>query len=249
MLDWSPNWSGFAMQYTKATTVLAHLRELLRTSGMDVGDRLPSERVLAGHFSCSRETLRRAILVLEQENEIWRHVGQGTFYGPRPDAAPLRESLSVQATSVHELVRARYLIEPAVAAEAARRATLPDFARLNECVSAGRAGPDRFKCQKADDTFHRTIAAVAGNPILYSILTFLSDARRRSTWQTQWDRTYRHIGIKEFKEQHSDQHQRIVNAIESHDDQAAETEMRVHLETITVALRLAPGSPQFPNSG
>lgn len=233
------------MRYTKASDVLGLLREFMRTSGMAVGDKLPSERVLAQKFSCSRETLRRAILVLEKENEIWRHVGQGTFYGPRPDSAPLRESLLVQATSVQELVQARYLIEPTVAAEAARRATTSDITSLNECISAGRAGPDRFKCQQADDKFHRTIAKVARNPILYSILTFLSEARRRSTWQTQWDRTYRHIGIEEFKGQHSDQHQRIVDAIENHDPKTAETEMRVHLEAIIEALQLAPGSPRF----
>lgn len=237
------------MQYTKAATALARLRQFVRTGELAVGDRLPPERILAQRFSCSRETVRRAILVLEQENEIWRHVGQGTFYGPRPATAPLRESLTVQATSVQELVQARYLIEPVVAAEAARRATTLDIAKLNECIAVGRDGPDRFECQKADDTFHQTIATVARNPILSSILTFLSEARRRSSWQSQWDRTYRHIGIKEFKRQHSDQHQRIVDAIEHHDPKVAEAEMRNHLGAIIEALQLAPGSPQFSNSG
>ncbi|MEP0518890.1 MAG: FCD domain-containing protein [Hyphomicrobiales bacterium] len=151
----------------------------------------------------------------------------------------------VQATSVHELVQARYLIEPVVAAEAARRATAKDITKLNECVAAGRAGHDRFKCQQADDIFHQTIAEVAKNPILQSILTFLSEARRRSTWQTQWDRTYRHIGIKEFKGQHSDQHQSIVAAIEMKKPQAAEAAMRAHLDAIIKALQLAPGSPKL----
>lgn len=131
----------------------------------------------------------------------------------------------------------------------ARRATAPDIAKLNACIAVGRDGPDRFECQKADDIFHLTIAAVARNPILSSILTFLSEARRRSSWQSQWDRTYRHIGIKEFKGQHSDQHQRIVDAIERHDPKVAEDEMRIHLEAIIEALQLAPGSPQFSNSG
>lgn len=233
------------MQYTKTTAVLTRLRKLLSTSRLAVGDKLPPERILAQRFSCSRETLRQALHVLEQENEVWRHVGQGTFYGPRPDTVPLRESLLVQATSVQELVRARYLIEPAVAAEAARRATAVDISKLNEYVTFGRRGPDRFECQKADDAFHRAIAKAAGNPILYSILTFLSEARRRSTWQTQWDRTYRHIGIEEFKGQHSDQHQRIVDAIANRDPRKAELEMHAHLEAIIEALQRAPGSPQL----
>jgi len=185
--------------------------------------------------------------VLEKENEVWRHVGQGTFYGPRPATAPLRENFLVQATSVQELVQARYLIEPVVAAEAARRATELDVVKLNDCVAFGRDRPDRFECQKADNSFHQTIATVARNPILSSTLTFLSDARRRSSWQSQWDRTYRHIGINEFKGLHSDQHQCIVDAIERNDPEAAEAEMRAHLEAITDALQLAPGSPQFAN--
>jgi len=229
----------------KASTSLAALRTFIQSSDLAVGDKLPPERELARRLSCSRETLRQALSVLEGENELWRHVGQGTFCGPRPAAAPLKETLLVQATSIQELVQARFLIEPVVAAEAARNSTTADIEKLNACVADGRAGVARFECQQADDVFHRTIAEVAKNPILFSILTFLSDARRRSIWQTQWDRTYRHIGIKEFTGQHSDQHQRIVVAIEKKDPAAAEAEMRAHLETIIKALQLAPGSPQI----
>lgn len=229
----------------KASTALVQLRKLLDGDGLAVGARLPPERDLAQRLSCSRETLRQALSVLERENEIWRHVGQGTFRGPRPATAPFRENMVVQVTSVEEFVTARYLIEPVVAAEAARHATSSDVERLSSCVSVGRAGRDRFECQQADDVFHRTIARVAKNPILLSVLTFLSEARRRSAWQTQWDRTYRHLGIDEFTRQHSDEHQRIVDAIESNDPRSAEAAMRAHLDTIILALQSPPGSPRF----
>lgn len=229
----------------KSKTVLAALRDLLATDALAIGEKLPSERELAGRFSCSRETLRGALSTLERERVVWRHVGQGTFKGPRPGTAPLRDNLVVEAASVQELVQARILIEPVVAAEAAKRATAAHIEKLNDCVAKGRAAPDRLACQRADDVFHRTIAEAAMNPILSSFLTFLSDARRRSTWQAQWDRTYRHIGMEEFTGQHSDQHQRIVDAIKARSSRAAETEMRAHLVTIRRALQLAPGSPKF----
>ncbi|KZM47918.1 FCD domain-containing protein [Labrenzia sp. OB1] len=235
------------MKHRKTSHALAELRNLLDGYAPEMGDRLPPERELARRLTCSRETLRNALSILEDENEVWRHVGQGTFRGPRPGAAPLRENLLVQATSVEEFVNARYLIEPVIAAEAARRASPSDIMRLNSCVAAGRNGRDRFECQKADDVFHRTIAEVAKNPILFSFLTFLSDARRRSAWQSQWDRTYRHLGIEEFTGQHSNQHQRIVASIEAGNDSAAETAMREHLTTIILALQTAPGSPKFSN--
>lgn len=229
----------------KASSALAELRNILDSDRVAIGAKLPSERALAMRLSCSRETLRQALSVLEEENEIWRHVGQGTFRGPRPAAAPLRENMTIHATPVEEFVTARHLIEPVVAAEAARRASASDVERLKICVAAGRDSRDGFECQLADDSFHRAIAGVAKNPVLLSILTFLSDARRRSAWQTQWHRTYRHLGIDEFTMHHSDQHQGVVDAIEANDPPSAETAMRVHLDTIIEALQSPPGSPQF----
>ena len=32
----------------------------------------------------TRAELRKALAVLEAENQIWRHVGKGTFIGSRP---------------------------------------------------------------------------------------------------------------------------------------------------------------------
>ncbi|MEM7523236.1 MAG: FCD domain-containing protein [Pseudomonadota bacterium] len=225
--------------------MLLGLRRLLGADEIAIGEKLPPERMLAQRLSCSRETLRRALSILETENEVWRHVGQGTFRGPRPGAAPLRENLLIHATSVEEFLNARYLLEPVVAAEAARRATAADVERLTACVEAGRVGGDRFECQKADDVFHRTIADVAKNTVLFSILSFLSDARRRSAWQTQWDRTYRHIGLESFTQEHSDQHQRIVDAIALANSDDAEAAMRSPLSAIIAALQTAPDSTKF----
>ncbi|MEM8837171.1 MAG: FCD domain-containing protein [Pseudomonadota bacterium] len=226
---------------SKTARVAAALRNALPDLAPAVGERLPAERDLARQLECSRETLRSALTVLEGEGLIWRHVGQGTFRGTRPASAPLQEKLRINATSVEEFVKARLLIEPVVAGEAARNATPQDIERLQACVKNGRLGADSFACQKADDLFHRTIADVAKNPILSSVLAFLSETRRRAVWQTQWDRTYRAIGIEEFKTDHSDQHQEIVYAIERSDAVAAETAMRCHLETIRDALRISSG--------
>ncbi|QIE57627.1 FadR family transcriptional regulator [Pikeienuella piscinae] len=211
------------------TSVLVALRSALDRLAPSVGDRLPDERRLAKALGCSRETLRTALTVLESENLIWRHVGQGTFRGARPAAAPLRDHLAIAASTAAELMRARYLIEPAIAGEAARRATAADIAHLRAAVRLCRAGVDSFACENADNRFHSSIAKVAGNPVLLTVLTYLSDTRRRSSWQREWDRTYRRIGVAEFKGGHSDEHARIVDAIENRDESGAGAAMRTHL--------------------
>ncbi|WP_136443937.1 FadR/GntR family transcriptional regulator [Pacificoceanicola onchidii] len=216
--------------------VLADLRQMLDQIAPLSGDRLPAERSLRDTLQCSRETLRSCYAVLEAEGAIWRRVGQGTFRGTRPAHMPVREHLLVEGATPPDLMRARLLLEPQVAAEAARQAQTSDIDHLRQKVAEGRAAHDRALCEQADDAFHRAVAETSRNPVLIGFLVYLSSARRRIAWQREWDRTYRRIAPNEFQTLHSDQHGAIVDAIAKADSEAAETAMRLHLETITAAM-------------
>lgn len=222
--------------------VMARLRDHLAAIEARAGTRLPPERDLAIQLGCSRQTLRSCLDDLEVEGSIWRHVGQGTFLGRRPVARPIRDTVLIEAASPDDLMAARLLLEPRVAAAAAERASRSDVAFLRDRVCAGQTARDRAACETADDAFHAAIARVAGNPVLIGFLTFLSGARRRSAWQREWDRTYRRLGEDEFRVEHSRQHQEIVDAIESGDAPAAAAAMERHLLTIRRALARDAGS-------
>ena len=218
------------------TTVLPDLRLALDALAPVGGDRLPPERELARSLRCSRETLRACYAILEREGVIWRHVGQGTFRGRRPRHLPVRETLLVEGATPPDLMRARLLLEPQVAAEAALRADGPDIAKLRRKVAEGRAARDRSECELADDGFHRAVAETSGNPVLIGFLIYLSGARRRAAWQREWDRTYRRIAPNEFQTIHSDQHEAIVDAIELGDATAASDAMQRHLKAIEATM-------------
>lgn len=208
--------------------------ELLKVlDSLTPGGRLPAERDLAERLSCSRQTLRACLAKLEKDGEIWRHVGQGTFRGSRPRHLPVRDTLLIEGATPPDVMKARMLLEPMVAAEAARLADASDLLLLREKVVAGRRARDRAACEQADDAFHRTLAQISGNPILSGFLNYLSGVRRRVAWQREWERTYRRIGTHAFQTLHSDQHERIVDAIERHDVAAASSFMTQHLETIS----------------
>lgn len=222
----------------RASTVLPGLRQAVDELAPAPGDRLPSERDLARLLGCSRETLRLCLATLEKEGEIWRHTGQGTFRGRRPRHLPVRDTLLVEGAGPPDLMRARLLLEPQVAAEAARRADPDDVAHLREKVAQGRAARDRPECEQADDAFHRSVAQVSRNPVLIGFLNYLSGARRRAAWQREWDRVYRRVGAEEFRTIHSDQHARVVDAIAAGDANAASAAMTTHLATIEAAMLL-----------
>lgn len=224
------------MPTARVTVVEKKLRLLVERIAPIAGDRLPSERALASQLGCSRETLRKSLESLENDGELWRHVGQGTFRGRRPNHLPIRDSLVIEGARPPDVMRARLLLEPQVAAEAARRASEVDVAMLRAKVEAGRRGKDRQECEVADAAFHNAIAEVAANPLLIQMLAFLSGTRRRIAWQREWDRTYRRIGVDEFRTVHSGQHERVVAAISKADPDGAAAAMKVHLDTIETAM-------------
>lgn len=216
---------------------LARLRDRLDHVAPRPGDQLPTERRLADKLGCSRQTLRVALAALEAEGEIWRHVGKGTFRGSAPRGSPVRETVLLQAVSPEQLMQARLMMEPAIAAEAARQAKPGDAEYLARLVAQGRRSTTRGDAEDADARFHRGIAEIADNPILLGLLDYLSSARRRAAWQYEWDRTYRRVGVSEFTGLHSDQHRAVVAAIAASDAQAAAEAMSAHLTTIAATMR------------
>ncbi len=234
------------MTSKRGQVVLSELRGLVADLASEVGARLPAERTLARQLGCSRETLRGALQVLEREGELWRHVGQGTFCGPRPLGHPIREQILVQGAAPMQLMQARQTIEPSVAAEAARLSTAEQAAYLVDLARRGRRARTRPESEQLDAAFHRGIAEVTGNPILLGLLDYLAGVRRHAAWQREWELTYRRLGVTEFTERHSAQHEAIAAAISRREPDRAAAAMRLHLETISEAMRAA-GLPAAPD--
>jgi DNA-binding FadR family transcriptional regulator len=222
------------------TAALTSLRTLMDVEAPAPGDRLPTERRLADMIGCSRETLRTALATLESEGIIWRHVGQGTFRGRAPVGQPVRDTILLEATTPFDLMDARCLLEPQVAAAAASRREKEDIDHLRYHVLKGRGAKDRAACERADDAFHQSVAQVTRNPVLIALLRHFSNTRCRAVWQREWDRTYRGVGVDEFRQRHSDQHHAIVEAIVRGDGPAAHREMTQHLHSVRQAMSATP---------
>lgn len=222
------------------TAALTSLRILMEVEAPAPGDRLPTERRLADMIGCSRETLRTALATLESEGIIWRHVGQGTFRGRSPVGQPVRDKILLEATTPIDLMDARCLLEPSVASAAANRCEKDDIDHLRRRVLEGRTARDRAACERADDAFHQSVAQVTRNPVLIALLHHFSNTRCRVVWQREWDRTYRRVGVDEFRQLHSDQHHAIVEAIARRDGPAAHREMVQHLHSVRQAMCATP---------
>jgi GntR family transcriptional regulator len=107
--DPSP-WSGTALDRRSRVPLYYQLQELLHqqiASGrFTVGDALPSEGELCRRFGVSRIVVRQALQVLEDDGEIVRQQGKGTFIAePKVDliAGGLVRVLSFEGRATHDV--------------------------------------------------------------------------------------------------------------------------------------------------
>src|SRR5262249_13986476 len=145
-------------------------------------DRLPPERELAQTLGLTRTQLRTGMRQLESEGVIWRHVGRGTFFGPRPnesDAGPVRPISSINP---RELMEARIRLEPQLARLAACFATADDVLRLERCLERAVAAPDPQLFQTFDADLHRVVAEASHNALLIDLFQSMNAVRHQVLW-------------------------------------------------------------------
>lgn len=215
-----------------ADVALALLEDWLAAAPLAEGSRLPPERTLAAAIGLSRGALRRALAALEAEGRLWRHVGRGTFLGPRP-AEPER-GVSALAARVGPagVLQARLVLEPALARAAALAATGEQISALPAlCAAAERAATWR-QYAAANRALHRAIATASGNPVLLHLFD-QAEAVHRSVMPPP-----HHAATSGPPPDHHSfaAHRTVVAAIASRDPAGAEAAMRAHITAVLRAL-------------
>jgi DNA-binding FadR family transcriptional regulator len=217
---------------------LVQLQAYLAQHDLPANSRLPPERELCAALGISRGELRKALAVLEEHGELWRHVGKGTFTGARPVEEPSDIAAIARATNPREVMRARLVIEPLLAREAALNATGSDIAELQLCLKGAREAETWRRYETWDNRLHRTVAEAARNTVLVALFDTLNAVRRAVVWGRLRENTQRPPA-----DHHSfAEHDAIVAAIAERDLNGAETAMRRHLQTVErnlIALREA----------
>ncbi len=206
--------------------VAAQIAELVAKGELKPGDRLPAERELSARLGVSRPTVREAMIALELAGLVEVRVGAGATVLARPGGDSVLKRLADVGVGPLELVRARRVIEPEVAAEAARRATPAQVAALRASLDAMAAAPDSPTHRAADRQFPRLIAAAAGTAVLATLVEGLW----REMFSPLFDRMGRLSGL--IPNEHAAtlaQHAAIARAIAAHDPAAAGAAMQAHL--------------------
>jgi DNA-binding FadR family transcriptional regulator len=207
-------------------TDISRLRAYCQEQAGNGPSRLPPEPKLAELMDVSRGRLRTLLKTLEQEGLIWRQVGKGTFVGPR-GIDPMAPKWA-QGISLNDIMQARLLLEPQLAAQAAIHARPADVMALERTLEEMSAVTSYAAWKVLDDRLHRQIAEATHNALLLLLIETL-----RTPGKKALDVRLNEVFGKHATPLDTDsQHRAIIAAIRDGAPERAEKEMRNHIELV-----------------
>jgi GntR family transcriptional repressor for pyruvate dehydrogenase complex len=213
---------------TASQRVAERLTSLIASGNLAPGDKLPSENELSKALQVSRPVVREALRGLSMMGIVETRQGGGAYVTDlRPNRlmAPLSFVLSLRDYSIESLFRARAVIDPGLAAEAARNATDDELGRLADLVETGnKLATDPIGFRVMDSEFHELIGEAARNDFLdrvaRSLYELAIEQRRKASLQP---------GVLERS---AADHAEIVAALARRDPEGAAAAMGRHVENI-----------------
>jgi GntR family transcriptional regulator, transcriptional repressor for pyruvate dehydrogenase complex len=166
-------------------TLVAGLKDMISGGELHPGSKLPPERELAKQFGVNRGSIRQALKALDVMGIVHQRVGDGTYLTNDASTtlgAPLDFLILVDGITFQELFEARRIVEPELAARAAKRRSDDDLLELWRAVEAMKANPsmDADELAEQDLRFHEAIWRASGNRVCQRMFSSLHRAMSRS---------------------------------------------------------------------
>jgi GntR family transcriptional repressor for pyruvate dehydrogenase complex len=215
-------------------TLAESIEGMIEAGDLKGGDRLPPERKLAEQFDVSRNTVREAIRILSEKKILISRIGSGTYVAESALsilAHSINETLLAQKNRLKDIFELRKILEPQIAALAAKRIKPGTLGELRDAVACqekelaeGRDG------RAADERFHRLMVEAAGNKVLSHVYTKLSCilSESRSDALQSPERHKRSLSL----------HKDIIDALVQGDEALAARKMKRHMLDVEKTLSL-----------
>ncbi|MGI6876780.1 MULTISPECIES: FadR/GntR family transcriptional regulator [Amycolatopsis] len=226
------------------------LKKAILSSKLGTGERLPSEAELARQFGVSRPTIREALSSLQMQGLIRRvpGAGGGSFVQPVDHKslgevvrASMQNLVRLGSVDFEEVSMVRQYLEVPCAALAAENRGEEDLEELRQVVHEQRTrSVDDPMIAELDVRFHTIIARMSGNRVLASLVYALHHESEPVRYLDLSPEVGRHTVA---------QHQRIVQAIEDKDPQAAEAAITEHLAYLRKHIKAALADIPAEDSG
>lgn len=203
------------------------LWKMILDDGMEVGDKLPPERLLAEKFGVTRGLVRLGIQSLAERRILIRRHGDGTYISSVSADVFVKESMAmaiqVQSDLLAEVLEFRRILEPQTASLAAGRISKKDLDALKILVCDQQLQA-KSGVGDLDAAFHLKLAECSGNSVLFRVMTLINDMLAESRAGRYQSDERQMVSITG--------HLKILDALEEKNPDKAFQAMRDHLEQV-----------------
>ncbi|MEX0921750.1 MAG: FCD domain-containing protein [Rhodovibrionaceae bacterium] len=211
-----------------AEDVAARLRSRIEAGEWAAPGRLPPERELAEDFGIARNTLRRALGLLEEQGFLSRQLGRGN-YVTRLESDSFSGILRrIKGSSPADLMEVRLLIEPAAAAAAATAASDADLGAIRQAHDSACQAGDMPAFEDWDAVFHQRVFDCTRNELLREMHNLLRLLRNQPLWFEMKRRAF----SEDRKAVYCREHAALLAALLRRDPEGARQAMLSHLKTV-----------------
>ena len=212
-----------------ADAVSERVLALIREGKYRAGDRLPTERELAGQFGVGRTSVREGLRYLEKLGVLDIHQGRGMMVRSLSlediflNSVPVSAIVDLPERQIRDIMHARRVLELESAYLAAGMRTAEDLARMAELIEAQKRNLRRHReWLGLDRLFHVAVARASDNAALVQLIRLL------------WDMLFRYsediLRNRAIVTNSTRYHEQIYHAIEAGDSERARERMLAHLE-------------------
>jgi GntR family transcriptional regulator, transcriptional repressor for pyruvate dehydrogenase complex len=225
--------SGGVVRHSLLDDLATSMLSLIADRKLSSGDQFESVRALADRFKVAVPTVREALRRLEATGAVELRHGSGVYVGPNVGRLVLANPLALapSADRLVELLQARALIEPPVAALAARtrgEAALEQMSRDLETAAELIASGDHARLAEVNMDFHRSLAQASGNATLAEVVESVTVVNAREQLEI--------LHIHGDRQADLDEHRAIHDAVRSGDPELAELLTREHLDGVLAVI-------------
>lgn len=172
------------------------------------GDKLPSEKEFCNMFNVSRVPVREALCALELNGLVDSMQGVGVYVKERP-AQTSQEWM--QNVEPQEIIRARMVLEPDIAREAALHIKPQEKVRLQEIIEQfGEHYHVGEETVEPDRQFHLLVAKASGSVLYDMLMTIIFETMEQDLWELIVRRT---VYTDKYRQQNYEEHYHIGRAI------------------------------------
>ncbi len=213
---------------SRADAVIESLTAYIANVGLEIGERLPSERHLSADLGVSRPILREALKHLAALGIVEAKTGSGTYLRNliSPNDHHIVMKLESELQTLLQLIQLRRALESEAAALTALNATEEQINELERLVDAlEQEHFEQGNATESDKAFHLALYKFSGNPLFFQIIEPLWDAVAKL-----WVRPL--LGKKHIGHRTLELHRETLNCIRKRDANGARQTILAMLELV-----------------